>query len=559
MPFRRIPRALLYHAAALAYGLAGAGAWAQTLGSESNDRINPLPTIDTPQLTSTTAPSALTTVPQANSANPTPANSSIIGSPSPAVSTTVDPASATPENNTTPTTGKVKPRKPKLYRPNPRSSPPLSALAPYRTAPGLAKTTSNASIAAFSAVDPVPPAPTVAAIPTPVPLRRSTPDVDPFAPTGVAVGSLRLFPFVETSAGYETNPNQTSTGSKASPVLRAEGGFDLRSDFSTNSLTASLRGGYSNFPNNAVANRPDLNGNVDGRIDVTRDDRIDIEGRLSLATQTPGSPLLATPGNNAVSTRATVVTEGATLGGTHTFNRLALNLRGSFDRTSYGDATQSDGTKIQYSRDSYNDYGVIGRASYEMTPAVIPFVEIGADSRVRDNQLDLSGYARSSTGVLARGGSTFEFSRLLTGTAALGYADRRYVDPRLPHLRGPTVDAALVYTYSPITKATLTAVTSLAETTLPAASGAIARSLSLEVAHVFFRDFTVSGIGTIQVNQYQGAAVQETFTQGTLKAAYAVSRDIVLTASATRQILSSSIQGSSFTDNIFLLGVRLQR
>ena len=106
---------------------------------------------------------------------------------------------------------------------------------------------------------------------------------------------------------------------------------------------------------------------------------------------------------------------------------------------------------------------------------------------------------------------------------------------------------------------TLRASTALSETTLAGASGAISRSVSLEVAHVFFRNFTVSGIVTYQPNEYGGVAVTENFLQFTLKGAYSISRDIQLIGSASHQQLDSTLAGSSFNDNIFLLGVRLQR
>ncbi len=464
-----------------------------------------------------------------------------------------------PDDAGAPNYGRPRLRKAKLYRPNTRTSPPLPPLVPYRGAPGQPRGQLNPAAPPRNAVDVPQPAPTVAVIPSPARVRRPPFEDDPFAPLGVGAGPLRLFPFVEGSTGYETNPNQSSVGVKASPVLRAAGGLDVRSDFSSHSLTASLRGGYSDYPSNSIANRPDASGLVDGRIDVTRDDRIDAEGRFTVATQTPGSPLLAVPGSVFIVDRPTIVSQGATLGGTHTFNRLSLGLRATVDRTEYGDATQSDGTRYRYSQDNYNDYGLVARAAYEVTPGLIPFAEAGIDTRVRDESVDLSGYLRNSRGITGRLGSTFEFSRLLTGTASGGYAQRHYDDVRLPDLRGPTFDAALIYSFSPITVFTLRGATTLGETTLAGASGAISRNISLEVAHIFFRNFTLGGIATVQVNQYQGVSVHETFTQGTLKAAYNFSREVQLTASASRQRLDSSLVGSSFTDNIFLVGVRLQR
>ncbi len=473
-------------------------------------------------------------------------------------------------------------RKGKLYSPNLKSNPALTSLVPYRTsvrplrgAAALAarapqRTGVSPNTPPSPAPNPAPPArdllypllpgPTFAAIPFPA--RNSPPalaEADAFAPTGVRVGDLRLLPFVEGSTGFQTNPNQVQTGVRSSAEFRVDAGTAIESDFANHSLTGNVRGGYSLFPSNSNANRPDVSAVLDGRIDVTRDTKINTEARLVVVTQTPGSPLLAVPNSVFITSRPLITSEGVTLGASHQFGRVNLDLRGTFDRTQYGDATQSDGSIFRYSQDNYNDYGVVARASYELTPGIVPFVETAFDARVRDSDVDLSGYRRDSRGILGRAGSAFEFFGHFTGTLSAGYADRHYDDPRLPNLNGPTVDGAVIYAFSPLTTITLRANTTLSETTLAGASGAISRLVSLEIAHVFFRHFTISGIATYQPNQYQGVAVQEAYTQFTLKGAYSFSREAQLIASASQQNLQSSLVGNGFKDSIFLIGVRLQR
>ncbi|MGD0635033.1 MAG: outer membrane beta-barrel protein [Beijerinckiaceae bacterium] len=549
-------RAVLYLAAALPAVWTGVDAWAQeTLANLSDPSLSD-PSLSDPSLSdprplaSDVAPAPLSvsgTVPAGPTA-PAPVDTDA----PPAAS----PSALPPADDTVSGDGKPKPKKSKLYKPNPKSSPPLKPLVPYRTAPLPPKTGTSLP---EDSVDPKQPAPTVAVIPGLPHPRKPAVDDDPFAPLGVGVGDLRLFPFVEIGAGYETNPNDSNTAVRSSPELRTEAGFDLRSNFSASSLTASLRGGYADYPSDSNANRPDGSGFIDGRIDVTRNDKIDLEGRFTLATQTPGSPLLAVPGSTYLINRPIIFTDGVAAGVTHDFNRLSISLRGTFDRIQYGDGTESDGSVYRFSQDDYNDYGLIARAAYELTPGLIPFTEVGYDARIHDNSIDLSGYARDSNGVDAKVGSAFEFTRLLTGNASLGYADRHYADTRLQDLRGPTVDGALIYTITPLTTATLHASTFLTETTLAGATGAISRSIGLELAHALFRDFTVSAAGTFQVNQYQGIAVNETFAQAGLKATYKLNREVQIFGSLSRQSLDSSLVGSSFTNTIFLLGVRLQR
>lgn len=485
-------------------------------------------------------------------ASPGSASGSTVGS--------VGDGTSDADDRTIPNYGKPRKIRGKLYRPDPKASPPLPPLVPYRGAPGPQRKLLNPRPLPSNTPDPVLPAPTVAVVqPLPLP-RRPLVEADPYAPTGVNVGELRLLPFVETSAGYDTNPNQVVPGAaKPSAALRVDGGVDVTSDFSRHSLTASLRAGYDEFPSNSNASRPNLSGNVVGKIDATRDDQIDVEGRFTLATQTPGSVLLSVPNSAVITNRPLVVSEGATLGETHAFGRLSLGLRTTVDRTTYGDATQSDGTIYPYSQDNYNDYGLVARAAYELTPGLIPFAEAGVDLRRRDRPADISGFYRDSVGGFARAGSTLEIARMLTGTISAGYLQRHYSDPRLTDLRGPSLDASLVYAATPLTTVTLRAATVASETTLPGASGAISRQVSLEVGHTFFRNFTLTGIATYQPNEYQGVTVDEHLLSFTLKGAYALSREIQIIGTASHQELDSSLSYNNFKDNTFLLGVRLQR
>ncbi len=122
--------------------------------------------------------------------------------------------------------GRPTPKKPKLFTPkspllapNPRSLPPLMR---YPTAPGTKKRNSNppqnsvtpadaastaaAAAAAGTATPQDTPGPTVAVVPWNKPPLRPKLDDKPFDPLGIDAGSLRLFPFVETSVGYDSNP-----------------------------------------------------------------------------------------------------------------------------------------------------------------------------------------------------------------------------------------------------------------------------------------------------------------------------------------------------------------
>ena len=403
----------------------------------------------------------------------------------------------------------------------------------------------------------VQPAPTVATVPQLPQKTRPRVEEDPFGPVGIGVGSLRLTPYVEGDAGYDSNPNRSSSASaKGSTILHTEAGLGLKSDWSRHSLTGELRAGYTDVLKDSSASRPDATGRLGLQIDVTRDTLLNFEIRGSIDTQRPGSTELTA---TTVKSRPIVATYGATAGATQNFGPLSIGLRGTVDRTDYADATLTDGTSLPLSANNYTAYGTTGRIAYQVNPAIAPFVEVTADTRKRDQAIDPAGYARDSNGASIRVGSTFEVSRLVTGQASVGYLHRDYADQRLASLSAPTFDASLVWTASPLTTVTLKGATTAQETTVTGVSGAINRALSVEVAHALLRNLKLTALGSLGETDYQGVSLRERTLTGSLRADYNLTRSVVVRGSFTHERLQSSAAGSDYTANVFLLGLKLQR
>ena len=430
---------------------------------------------------------------------------------------------------------------------------PLPPLVPSQ-APSVARQARQGSN--MPATDPRAPAPTVATLPTIVAKPRPHVDDDPYAPVGVPVGSLRLVPYVEIDGGYDSNPNRATKGVKGTPILRMETGSTLKSDWSVHQLTGDWKFGYSKYPGDPTADRPDGQGKLELRLDATHDTAIDLGLRGNLDSQRPGSTEFTATN---VKGRPLITSFGTTVGVTEKFNRLELGLHGTLDRTDHQNATLTDGTVMALSVENFSAYGMQARVAYEATPGVKPFVEISADQRRRDHPVDSSGFLRDSSGIGAKVGSSFELTRLLTGEMAVGYAQRSYADTRVPLLSGGTVDAALIWTATPLTRVTFRAATALNETTVPFASGAVTRTLSTEVAHSLLRNMTVTAVGSVGMNDYQGVNLHEVTMSGGLKADYNLTRSLVVRGSFTHERLQSSTPGADYTANVFLLGLRLQR
>ena len=426
---------------------------------------------------------------------------------------------------------------------------PLPALQPYRTAPGQRRRNPLLAVQA--------PGPTVAAIPELRQPRRAAVEANPYAPVGFDAGSLRLTPYVESDLGYDGNASRASSQVRGSFFARGEAGVTARSDWSVHEFDATLKGGYSDYFTARDASRPDASVVANARIDATRDTAFDLQGRFTLDSQNSSTPGLLT--GTTLRARPLTYAYGASAGVTEKVNRLTLSLRGSIDRYTYEDASLAGGQTIVLSNQDYNAYGLRGRAGYEITPGITPFVDVAVDTRRYDSTLDGSGFARNSNGYALRAGSSFELTRVLTGEVSAGYSRRSYTDRRLADLSGPAFDASLVWSASPLTTVTLRGVTDIAESSIANASGALTRRVSLEVAHSLMRNFTLSGIASYTNTDYQGVNLRENLYSGTLRADYNLTRSIVIRSSFTHERLKSSAPGSDYTANTVLLGLRLQR
>jgi hypothetical protein len=207
---------------------------------------------------------------------------------------------------------------------------------------------------------------------------------------------------------------------------------------------------------------------------------------------------------------------------------------------------------------NFSQYGGVGRVSYDLIPGLKPFGEIEGDSRVHEVTFDRSGFRRDSSGGYAKAGTSFEFTRLLTGEISVGYAMRDYVDPRLNRLQGLLGASSLTWTATPLTTAKFYSGTSIDETTLPGVSGVLTHTYTFEVDHDFRRWLTAIGKFTYGTYDYQGNGRFDRSYSLSGDLIYKMTRSLWVKGTLRRDILDSNIPGSSSASTVVMLGVRVQ-
>ena len=406
----------------------------------------------------------------------------------------------------------------------------------------------------------------VPTIPTPS-RRKVAVDQDPFAPIGVRAGVFTLFPAVELTGGYDTNPSHVP-GGRGSSVLTIAPELTVRSDWERHALNADIKGSYisygETFGTNAdgsitgVPNsldRPSLDGRVNGRFDVDSHSHFDGEGRLLIGTDNPGSPNIQA----GLARLPIVTTVGSTLGYTQSFNRLEVSAKGTFDRSTWQASTLTDGETSGNDDRNFNQYGGALRGSWDLKPGIKPFIEIDADTRIHDLTFDRNGEQRDSNGVAAKIGTTFEFTRKLTGEASVGYLTRQYVDPALSGIGGITMDASLVYAATALTTVTATAKSTVNEVIVQGVSGDFSRDFGLQIDHSFRRWLIGTAKFGYGIDDYVGIPRIDQRWYASIGMVYKLNRDMQLKGEIRRDWINSNTPGVDYVADQFLLGLRLQR
>ncbi|MCL8487201.1 MULTISPECIES: outer membrane beta-barrel protein [Bradyrhizobium] len=455
-------------------------------------------------------------------------------------------------------------KKPRYYPAQPRPKPPPGpGTRPSGELTGQLRPTLPPSA---SANKPPIPAAMAGTVPGQPPRKRLKIDDDPFGAVGDYAGPFLVKGAVELSAGYDSNPARLGNP-RGMPAWMIAPEFLAVSNWERHALVADLRGSFTGYgstlparldggvnPAPTTLDRPDFTGHLDGRLDVSRDTSVGAQLRLRAATDNPGSPNVQA----GLARYPVATTLGTTIGIDQRFNRLQISAGATADRTSYQQSKLTDGSATSNDDRNFNQYGGIGRVSYEVMPGLKSFAEIQGDSRVHDQRFDRAGYQRDSAGGTAKAGSSFEFTRLLTGELSIGYATRSYVDPRLNRLQGFLTSASLVWSATPLTTARFLSDTQLAETTVAGASGVLVRTYTVQVDHDFRRWLTGIGKFSFGTLDYQGYGRSDRTYSAEGNLVYKMTRSLWVKGSLRYDKLDSNITGAGSSGTVVMLGVRLQ-
>ncbi|MCM2290853.1 outer membrane beta-barrel protein [Allorhizobium sp. BGMRC 0089] len=295
--------------------------------------------------------------------------------------------------------------------------------------------------------------------------------------TGIKLGTMILRP--EVSQGV-TVKSETDGSSKDKTTYWDTGlKGTLTSDWARHQLKITGQGDF----------RQKIAG--DGSNDPSG--RVDAELRLDLADDMAAKLTAGYGYSRESNTDPNAIRNAQVQSGVNQFSTGAVlekdvgRLRGSvglgLERYVYSDAKLADGSLLSNSDRNRNTVTLTTRLGYELSPALIPFIEASVGKTRYDQTLDSSGYARSGNLYGLKAGITSNFDEKLSGEIALGYKRATFDDSRLDALGAFALDSTVNWSPHRGTDVSLGFNTSIEPSTTAGVSGDVAYALTAAVAH----------------------------------------------------------------------------
>ncbi len=378
----------------------------------------------------------------------------------------------------------------------------------------------------------------------PYPVTPRTPQEQPseFAPIGLRAGDFFWFPRAELDEAYNSNIFATSTRPSSDLITALTTSFDLRSNFSSNSLNAhgaSLLQAYADHP---AQNTQDGIISADGTLDVTAGSYLYGTAQVAHQHIAYGSP--NSPGSIAepVTYWDYIATAGYVQGG----RRFSYEVDVGVTSAQYNAAQLVGGGVLpQSSQDATaSSAAVTGR--YEIIPDYLGYVRVGGS--LFDYWHTVPGETRPNftTYRVDLGLQILPRNHIIYGDAYVGYLVQNFAQSSLGSTSTPDFGGDLTWSITPLTTLTFTGLTTFNTgtraltgltafntgapgTSIPTVGNSyLSRIFSAGVNHQLLPNLQLGLTGTYVNNTFQGISGADNVFIVNATVRYQVNRNLYL-------------------------------
>ena len=383
---------------------------------------------------------------------------------------------------------------------------------------------------------------------------EKTPDTNPYAPVGIRLGSFLVTTTAESGVTWTSNANSSTNGS---PATLSETTLRLNaiSDYGGDKTTFDA---FGNFRKTISGEEiKETRAGVDAALEreLADDWRALASLGYEVGPESASSPVAVT------GTLDQPIKHSFTgsVGIEKAVGKLRLRLTGNVEREIYGDAELSTGGSVSQADRDTTLGTVVLRTGYEVSPALVPFVELEYGRRFYDQDPDSNGFDRASTRMGVRGGMAFDFGEKLSGEVSAGWINEDLKDARLASISGPSLAGNV--RWSPIrgTNVDLSAETTVEGATSANESGSLLHAGKLTLSHELLANLTAEATLGAALRDYTGQDGEDHIYSAEASMTWWLNRYVGVTGKARTERQDSTLPGRDYTANSVFLGLKLQR
>ncbi|WP_353646965.1 outer membrane beta-barrel protein [Mesorhizobium sp. WSM2240] len=377
---------------------------------------------------------------------------------------------------------------------------------------------------------------------------------NPFAATGIRVGTFIIRPTLEQGVTATSNADASSGGE---PATLSETTLRLNaiSDWSRHTATIDA---YGNFRKTISGDEIDeTKGGIDAALvlDLGNDYRARAELGYEAGPESASSPVVI----EGTASQPLRQTFNASLGLEKDVGKARFGITGLVEHQTYGDADLSSGGTLSQEDRDFTLGAVVLRGGYEISPALTPFVEAEFGRRQYTMEEDASGFQRSSDRVGARAGLELDLTEKLTGEFSAGWIRETFDDDRLDPLSGPTLNADLAWSPERGTVVNLSAATSVEGTTTAGESGSILHAARLGIEREIRANLTANASVGAGYRDYAESDGHDLILSAEAGATWWLNRYAGLSGRLRHETMDSNLPDREYEANSVFLGLKLQR
>jgi hypothetical protein len=377
---------------------------------------------------------------------------------------------------------------------------------------------------------------------------------DPFAATGIRVGTFIIRPTLEQGVTATSNADASSGGE---PATLSETTLRLNaiSDWSRHTATIDA---YGNFRKTISGDEiEETRGGVDAALalDLGNDYRALAELGYEAGPESASSPVVI----EGTASQPLRQTFNGSLGFEKDVGKARFGITGLVEHHTYGDADLSSGGTLSQEDRDFTLGAVVLRGGYEISPALTPFVEAEFGRRQYTLEEDFSGFQRSSDQVGARAGLELDLAEKLTGEFSAGWIRETFDDDRLNPLSGPTLNADLAWSPERGTIVNLAAATAVEGTTTAGESGSILHAARIGVEREIRANLTANASVGAGYRDYAESDGHDLILTAEAGGTWWLNRYAGLSGRLRHEAMDSNLPDREYEANSVFLGLKLQR